>query len=142
MMFSGFKGCSQYFPGKTGDVDMHKVEKTPNYCRLACIDHCIRLPEDGKVNEFMVKNTATHETESYVERTFELSVVNKDESLTESRLISHLQFKNWPNYGVPDAVGPISEFVKLVHQKAENGRFQNPEFVIHCRYVYKVSKKI
>ena len=142
MMISGFKGCSQYFPGKTGDVDMYKVEKTPNYCRLACIDHCIRLPEDGKVNEFMVKNTATHETESYVERTFELSLANKDESLTESRLISHLQFKNWPNYGVPDAVGPISEFVKLVHQKAENGRFQNPEFVIHCRYVYKVSKKI
>ena len=120
---------------------MHKVEKSPiNFC-LASIDHCTK-PQDRKVNEFMVKNIATLETESYVERTFELSVVNKDESLTESRLISHLQFKNWPNYGVPDAVGPISEFVKLVHQKAENGRFQNPEFVIHCRYVYKVSKKI
>ena len=89
-----------------------------------------------KVNEFMVKNIATLETESHVERTFELSLVNKDdESKAESRLIQHLQFKNWPNYGVPDVVGPISEFVKLVHQKAEKGRFQNPEFVIHCRYV-------
>ena len=97
---------------------MHKVE---NQCTK---------PQDRKVNEFMVKNITTLETESYVERTFELSIVNKVKEIRpESRLIQHLQFKNWPNYGVPDAVGPISEFVKLVHQKAKHGSFQNPEFV-------------
>ena len=102
---------------------MHNVE---NQCTKS---------QDRNVNEFMVKNIATLETESYVERTFELSIVNKvKESQPESRLIQHLQFRNWPNYGVPDAVGPISEFVKLVHQKAKHGSFQNPEFVIHCRY--------
>ena len=44
---------------------MHKVEN--QYTKS----------QDRNVNEFMVKNIATLETESYVERTFELSIVNK-----------------------------------------------------------------
>ena len=52
--------------------------------------------------------------------------------------MNHLQFTKWPNYGVPDSVGPISDFIKLVHQKANELEAKDPELVIHCRCVLKV----
>jgi len=45
-----------------------------------------------------------------IERTFDLAS-NKNSS-EEGRKIHHFQFLKWPNYGVPDAAGPISDFVK------------------------------
>jgi protein tyrosine phosphatase len=50
----------------------------------------------------------------------------------ETRTVKHLQFKEWPNYGVPDAVGPIAGFIKLVHSMAEALQSKDPELVIHC----------
>ena len=35
----------------------------------------------------------------------------------ESRRVRHLQFKTWPNYGVPEAVKPISEFIIHVYNR-------------------------
>ena len=49
---------------------------------------------------FLVKNIETQDDDSYVERSFDLVEKN-----SESRQIVHLQFKKWPNYGVPDTFG-------------------------------------
>ena len=49
--------------------------------------------------------------------------------------VNHLQFTKWPNYGVPDSVGPISDFIKLTYQKAKELEAKDPELVIHCRQV-------
>ena len=86
-----FAGCSQYFPLNRGD--------------------------EVKIGHFTIKNVDTKETidendtkPTVIERTFDLAS-NKNAS-DEQRKIHHFQFLKWPNYGVPDAVGPISDFVK------------------------------
>lgn len=50
------------------------------------------------------------------------------------REILHFQFKSWPNYGVPEEPGPISEFVRQVHEAVslESSDPQAPKFVVHC----------
>ena len=70
-----------------------------------------------KFSYFTIKNVDTKETNdegdtkpTVIERTFDLAS-NKTSS-EERRKIHHFQFLKWPNYGVPDAVGPISNFVK------------------------------
>ena len=96
----GFTGCSEYFPTNIGDEVQHGF--------------------------FNVKNIAMEETNVCVKRTFELTSLNDKDK--PERLIQHFQFLNWPNYGIPDAVGPIANFIKLVHENGMN----DPEFVIHC----------
>ena len=53
----------------------------------------------------------------------------------EKIIVNHLQFTKWPNYGVPDSVGPISDFIKSTYQKAKELEAKDPELVIHCRQV-------
>jgi protein tyrosine phosphatase len=78
-------------------------------------------------DQFTIKTTNCLEESSEIcERDFELILGQ------ECRTIKHLQFKDWPNFGVPDAVRPIAEFIKLVHSKAEALKTQDPELVIHC----------
>ena len=86
-----FTGCSQYFPLNRGD--------------------------EVKFGHFTIKNVDTKETNdesdtkpTVIERTFDLA--SDKNSSDERRKIHHFQFLKWPNYGVPDAVGPISDFVK------------------------------
>ena len=59
--------------------------------------------------------------------------IGNETGLEEKLIVNHLQFTKWPNYGVPDSVGPISDFIKLVHQKANELEAKDPELVIHCR---------
>ena len=100
---SGFSGCSKYFPTEIG--------------------------ENVKHGHFDVKCIEANATDVYIERSFELT--SDKEKNIQPRKIEHLQFLKWPNYGVPDAVGPISEFIQLVHKKAQE-LTTDPEFVIHC----------
>ncbi len=54
---------------------------------------------------------------------------------TSSLEMVHLQFKSWPNYGVPNEPGPISDFIRLAHRRAHEGPSQaenKPELVVHC----------
>ena len=72
-----------------------------------------------------------NEEQDFCER---ILVLSKD---GENREVTHLQFKSWPNYGVPDETGPISEFIRLTHLRAANdsdpeNEIGRPELVVHC----------
>jgi len=74
-----------------------------------------------------------NEEEHFTERRLILEKTGTEE--TTSREIVHLQFKSWPNYGVPNEPGPISDFVRLAHCRAHEGPSQakdKPELVVHC----------
>ena len=74
-----------------------------------------------------------NDEEHFTERRLILEKIGADE--TPSREIVHLQFKSWPNYGVPNEPGPISDFVRLTHRRAHEGPSRaedKPELVVHC----------
>ena len=61
------------------------------------------------------------QTDNFIEREFS---VEKLKELSpgrhgdgEVRRIRHFQFYTWPNYGVPEAVKPISEFIVHVYNR-------------------------
>jgi protein tyrosine phosphatase len=61
-----------------------------------------------------------------------LPQVSKENS-GPARQVVHLQFKSWPNYGVPDEAGPISEFISrtqsIASRKSPDGESGRPELV-------------
>ena len=71
--------------------------------------------------KFRITDTETIiSNDDFVEKEFLLEkITEKEKSLcTETKRIRHLQFKTWPNYGLPDAVGPISDFVAHVYNRS------------------------
>merc|ERR1719400_2200201 len=145
----GFQGCSQYFP----------ITKDASKC------------EGG--DSFIFGNYKITELETilsnddYIEREFLLERTSKWDSPTqsccgpfvggepqekdtdikvESRRVRHLQFKTWPNYGVPDAVKPVAEFIAHVHTRKSELEKEDrtfvpkiylpdhgfPDLVVHC----------
>ena len=104
------KGCSQYFP-ESDNNDSYKS------------DFSTDLTKPGK---FCVTELDTILfTDDYIEKEFLLQKLEEKEpghySPAESRHVRHLQFKTWPNYGVPEAVKPIFEFIVHVYNRM-NGK--------------------
>ena len=63
----------------------------------------------------------------------------------ESRRIRHLQFKTWPNYGVPEAVKPVAEFIAHVHTRKSGmqWRFDDKEVpIIYSNVRVSITKDI
>lgn len=77
---------------------------------------------------FDIKAVSVRDASYFVERDFEVSSINNG----ETRNVKHLQFLDWPNYGVPDQVEPISKFVQHCHKTAMEIGSANPELVVHC----------
>lgn len=119
----GFQGCSQYFP----------ISFTPTF----------------KSGPFRVTELEIiRHTDNYIEREFSVEKLGESgpDGGRESRRIRHLQFNTWPNYGVPEAVKPISEFIAHVYnrmkefEKDDNSslpqlylpRHGNPNLLVHC----------
>ena len=74
-IISGFSGCSKYFPTDVGETQVHG-----NY-KVTC--DFIRVENDD-----------------FIERELSVATVPQiDEKTTKN--VTHLQFKTWPNYGVP-----------------------------------------
>ena len=100
-------GCSQYFPNEQNQKSHH--------------------------GRFQIENVSTETGDFFCHRIFELTHEGQPE---EKRTVNHLQFTDWPNYGVPKATAPIANFVQLVHHKAAqmklNAQDEEPELVIHC----------
>ncbi len=99
---AGFTGCSQYYPSEEGKVAKHKP--------------------------FLVKNVSTKKSPFHVERDFEITAIQDKTKKT----VKHLQFLKWPNYGVPEEVAEIADFVKIVYEKREELGAKSPEYVVHC----------
>ena len=92
--FHNFQGCSQYFP----------ISFTPTF----------------KSGPFRVTELEIiRHTDNYIEREFSVEKLGESgpDGGRESRRIRHLQFNTWPNYGVPEAVKPISEFIAHVYNR-------------------------
>ncbi len=105
-METGFTGCSPYYP-EDGSTEIH-------------------------LSPFKITLKDINEEQDSCER---ILVISREGSGETQELI-HLQFKSWPNYGVPDETGPISEFIRLTHLRANNQQpekeFIRPELVVHC----------
>ena len=102
----GFTGCSQYFPDEKNQEMSHGKFKIENLETL--------------------KNSEA----GIIER--KLKIAKNGEEFS----ICHLQFSLWPNYGVPENVGKIGDFVKKVVEKTrENGTIfsQFYEFLEKCQ---------
>lgn len=89
------------------------------------------FPTSGSVTHgpFTISHKETVvENQDFVDRELELVLGS------EKRLIRHLQFKTWPNYGVPEGVTAISKFLKHVHEVGEqrSPEENGPHFVMHC----------
>ena len=88
--FLGFTGCSPYYPEDTES----EVTFTP---------FTISLKHSNDDPHFSEKRL----------------VIAKDGE-SETREVIHLQFKSWPNYGVPEETGHIADFVRLAYLRANH----------------------
>ena len=86
--FLGFQGCSEYFPSDAGENQTH-----------------------GSFNVNCQSITVDWHSD-FVERELQLSMTDDPST---SKELTHLQFKTWPDCGVPD--GPtIAGFIDHVRQ--------------------------
>jgi len=95
----GYSGCSQYFPAEIGDSQTHGHNK-------------VTLESEVEVEAGIVERRLTIAGEA-----------------GRARTIDHVQFNNWPNYGVVEDLHQLTSFVKKVYEM-NNGR---PEpMIVHC----------
>jgi len=102
----GFTGCSPYFPPESRSVQTHGNFKVT--CTEILVDHA-----------------------DFIERRIKV----ESKSRSEPKIITHFQFKAWPNYGIPEASKTISAFVERVHSRSAESRSQKsdaPRLVVHC----------
>jgi len=104
---SGHEKCFQYFPADTTD------------------DILI----DNEVDEFKAQirllELTTDESERITTRKLLMTV--KD----ESRIIWHLSFSGWPDFGVPEDGDRLALFELLHMSREKNGLPENPR-IVHC----------
>merc|ERR1711892_438194 len=98
----GFTGCSQYFPPKVGEEQVHGGLKVMN------------RGEQDKGGGIIVR---------------ELELVAVGEH--KEQKVTHMQFTMWPNYGVVENVQQLANFVREVYYKAREEGEGRP-IVIHC----------
>ena len=88
IQFLGFQGCSKYFPSDAGENQTHGSFNVN--CQSITVD-----------------NT------DFVERKLQLTTTDDPSA---SKELTHLQFKTWPNYGVPEGSTAIARFIDHVRQ--------------------------
>ena len=87
----GYQGCSKYYPTEDGEIrDIGKK-----------FSISLEGPVDNR-NGFAIRN---------------LIVLNKETK--ETKKVRHHQFLLWPNYGTPNDVKELTQFVKAVEASTE-----------------------
>ena len=114
-IFHTFQGCSQYFP----------ISFTPTF-------------KSGPFRVTQLK--IIQQTDNYIERDLTVEKLGEygPDGKRESRHIRHLQFHTWPNYGVPEAVKPISEFIAHVYNRMKGNTiiYLGKHINIYISYIY------
>lgn len=111
MVQKGFTGCSQYFPPGVDDDSSSSGDNNK-----------IILQSHG---DLKITNTSTKNIdEGLTVRELELTGLSG-----EKRIVKHMHFKLWPNYGVVENVSQLSNFVQAVHQSHQK---DGGPLVVHC----------
>ncbi|KAL4227921.1 Tyrosine-protein phosphatase non-receptor type 9 [Mactra antiquata] len=110
-MEKGRVKCGQYWPLETDGEDQH--------------------------DEFIITNTGMEHNRDYTITS--LSLHNTNTGLV--RLVKHLQFTSWPDYGIPPAAGFLDFLLRVRACQADsvtllepewNGHPNGPSMVVHC----------
>ncbi|XP_055346155.1 tyrosine-protein phosphatase non-receptor type 9-like isoform X2 [Paramacrobiotus metropolitanus] len=94
--------------------------------------------ESMEMGEFHVVNDGVKQLAYHVETTLLL----KHNKSRDSRQVVHLQFTDWPDYGVPSSASSMFEFIQVMRSKQEEavwrmkpawpGPGSGPPILVHC----------
>lgn len=108
---SGREKCFQYFPGDLDD-DALTINEVDEF-------------GDGFKAQIQLLDIMTDESKRITTR--KLSMTVKD----ESRIIWHLSFSGWPDFGVPEGGDRLALFELLSMSTEKSGMPENPR-IVHC----------
>lgn len=108
---SGREKCFQYFPTDSKD-DTLIINEEDEF-------------EDGFKAQIRLLELMTDESKRITTRKLLMTV--KD----ESRIVWHLSFSGWPDFGVPEGGNRLALFELLRMSTEKNGMLENPR-IVHC----------
>jgi len=97
---AGYAGCSQYFPDSAASPHTH-----------------------GAYTITLESAAGDQKNQAIIENRFRLAWEG------EERMIEHLQFPFWPNYGVVQNLSDLADFVKKVHELVKES---SEPLIVHC----------
>lgn len=91
-------------------------------------------------NDFFFEDSGLHITlisvESILPNLIQRKIKIVNQETTEERILIHLQYLAWPDYGAPEStdfkiIAKILEYIREYHMKSQANNYEN-KIVIHC----------